>query len=323
MKRNGGLLRVSDLSNFRVPVERRPIGTLYRGLTAVSVPPPAGGIQVLLGLRLLEAILAKPEEAPAADWYESLARAVHVVFREREKWPIHPDTLTPSASGWLLSDSRVREIVEDMDSGGYSFDSDATEEPGETSHLCVADSDGMVVSLTQSIQSLFGAKVANRELGFVYNNYLWTCPRGDHPYRLKSRCLPMSNAAPTMIFRDGVDGPVLALGSAGSRRITSSILHVISGMVDRGGKLADAVERPRVHALLNGEVWLEGGAASEPVLHRLSARYRNVEIKPYRSSHMGAIQAVSRDGAGEWTGAADPRREGTAAVVGRSEGGNG
>jgi gamma-glutamyltranspeptidase/glutathione hydrolase len=133
----------------------------------------------------------------------------------------------------------------------------------------------------------------------------------------------MSNAAPTMMFRDGVDGPVLALGSAGSRRITSSIFHVISGVVDRGSALAEAVDRPRVHALLNGEVWLEGGAASEPVLHRLSARYRNVEVKPYRSSDMGAVQAVGREGKGDWNGAADPRREGIATVVEKREGGDG
>ena len=70
-------------------------------------------------------------------------------------------------------------------------------EPGETTHLCTADDQGTVVSLTQSIQSLFGAKVANAELGFLYNNCLTTCPRHDHPYQLAGRCLPRSNMAPT------------------------------------------------------------------------------------------------------------------------------
>jgi gamma-glutamyltranspeptidase/glutathione hydrolase len=177
----------------------------------------------------------------------------------------------------------------------------------------------MVVSLTQSIQSLFGAKVANPDYGFVYNNYLWTCPRGNHPYRLKSNCLPQSNAAPTMIYRDGIEGPILALGSAGSRRITSSIFHVISGYLDRGFGLEEAVECPRVHALLNGKIWLEGGAASELVVHRLASRFETVEIKGLRSSQMGAVQTIARDGDGGWTGAADPRREGISLVVSGEE----
>ena len=62
-----------------------------------------------------------------------------------------------------------------------------TERDGETTHLCAADRDGTVVSLTQSIQSLFGAKVANEEYGFLYNNYLTTCPRRAHAHRVDAR----------------------------------------------------------------------------------------------------------------------------------------
>jgi len=48
------------------------------------------------------------------------------------------------------------------------------EAAGDT-HLSVSDHNGCVVMLTQSIQSVFGAKIAHPALGFIYNNYLSTC----------------------------------------------------------------------------------------------------------------------------------------------------
>ena len=107
------------------------------------------------------------------------------------------------------------------------------ESDGETTHLCVADAEGNVVSLTQSIQSLFGTKVANEQLGFIYNNYLSTCPRTQHPHQLGSRSMPRSNV-PTFVFQGSQAGkfPFLVLGAAGSRRIPSSILQTISGVLD-------------------------------------------------------------------------------------------
>jgi len=90
------------------------------------------------------------------------------------------------------------------------------EEAGETTHVCAADEQGNVVSLTQSIQSLYGAKAAHPDLGFLYNNYLRTCPRRPHGHRLAPRAFARSNAAPTLVLeRDGP--PRLAPSRAPSR----------------------------------------------------------------------------------------------------------
>ena len=85
------------------------------------------------------------------------------------------------------------------------------------------------VALTQSIQSLFGAKAANPEYGFLYNNYLLTCPRRKHTHRLGPGSPARSNAAPTLVLGERGSPAVLALGAAGSRRIISSLVQVISG----------------------------------------------------------------------------------------------
>jgi gamma-glutamyltranspeptidase / glutathione hydrolase len=192
--------------------------------------------------------------------------------------------------------------------------SSAAEGPGDTTHLTVADGNGNVVSLTQSIQSAFGAKIASRNLGFVYNNYLCTCARTAQPYALGPRCRPRSNAAPLMVLasRELSSPPLLALGAAGSRRILSSMLQVLSRIIDLGWDLADAVAAPRIHALLSRKLWIERPAASEALLQRLSSRFAEIRIRPRHSYAMGAVHALRFAAGAIIAAAADPRRDGNA-----------
>ena len=178
------------------------------------------------------------------------------------------------------------------------------------------------MALTQSIQSLFGAKVANAKLGFLYNNYLRTCLRRPHPCQLGPRCSPRSNAAPTLVLRrrartrDGAEewAPLLILGAAGSRRITSSILQVITAVVDRHMSLEEALACPRIHGQENGKVRLERPGLTDPLRQRLSRTFHTLVLKPPRSYSMGSVQAILVDEAGRMTAAADPRRDGAVVV---------
>jgi gamma-glutamyltranspeptidase/glutathione hydrolase len=315
MRRNGGLLTADDLASFDMPVEMQPLSASYRGHRVITVPPPGGGLQLLLGLKILE-YLDFHENIGHPDAHETMALTINALFRERERLPLYPDLMTPSQLAWLLSDDRAAEVAASL-RAKYNFEPMMDEEePGETTHLSVVDSNGMAVALTQSIQSLFGAKFANEKLGFFYNNYLCTCPRFQHPYQLKSRAMPQSNVAPTMVF-PGVgeaeeNTPELILGAAGSRRITSSILQVISNFLDGGMSLQQAVDAPRVHALLSGKVLLEGRLHEESLKEQLAQYFDRIQIKADRSHAMGAVQAVARDDDGNWIGVADPRREGRA-----------
>lgn len=317
MERHDGLIRAEDLHDFSLPIERAAMTVSYRDYDVMSVPPPGGGLQVLLGLRLAEALSLESTADDPAAWYATLATITHAIFRERSRWPLRPEQVTPSMLEWLLSRERAREIVAELRAAPAPPVRSA-EGPGDTTHLCIVDGDGMVVSLTQSIQSLFGAKVANEKLGFVYNNYLCTCPRYRHPSQLGPHAMPQSNAAPTIVFtrtagdRVAVERvPALVLGSAGSRRITSSILHVLTNVIDRGMSLPDAIDAPRIHVTLSGRPMVEKRIASEELEQKLHARFRPSQVKAERSYSMGAVQAIARTG-DQWVGAADPRREGAA-----------
>jgi gamma-glutamyltranspeptidase / glutathione hydrolase len=311
MRLNGGLLTETDLALCWLPVEREPVFIDYRGHRIITVPPPGGGLQILLALELIEALAPFDFGVKDGEWYETVALATYGALREREREPLGPEDFTPSVCKSYLGMERVCRIARELrEWAAIRHEESRTEPPGDTTHLSVADRHGNVVSLTQSIQTLFGAKVAHPTLGFLYNNYLLTCPRYPHPYAFGSRSMPRSNAAPTLVFRHG-GGPLLALGAAGSRRIISSIVQVLSSLVDRGLSVSEAVSAPRLHALLSGRIWIEQPAASESVMARLRARFPAVEVKRARHFKLGSVQAIHLS-AGTAQGAADPRRDGTA-----------
>ncbi len=326
MAGNGGLITKRDLAEYEGPTECEPVTVEYRGHQVVSVPPPSGGMQVLTGLKILEHFHPEELTRQMDRWYEVLAEVTHAVFRQRKHFMLHPPGAAVSLVGQFLSDERVSNIARRIQATTRTGTIEPDrEEPGETTHLCTADRQGNVVALTQSIQSLFGAKVANGQLGFLYNNYLSTCKRRPHPYQLAGGCIPLSNVAPTLVLKgcgsggglranrsSGGDEPLLAVGAAGSRRIVSSILHVIAGIVDGGMSLEQAICLPRIHGLLTRKVYIERPAATEALLSCLEKRFRKVTVKGTYSYSMGGVQAIQFRQDRAFVGMADPRRDGIA-----------
>ncbi len=103
----------------------------------------------------------------------------------------------------------------------------------------------------------------------------------------------------------------MALGSAGSRRITTSVLTAMSAMIDLGDSPAQALARPRAHALLDGSVWAEQSVpdAALTVLGRELGSVRMLDDLHYK---LGAVQAIARSrGSTRLEAAADPRRDGS------------
>ena len=285
MRRNHGLLDAADLAAVEDPVEREPIALRHRGHEILTIPPPGGGVELLAALELLEDM----HRAGAGGRFVQIAEATYGAFvlRERRHGAKRPGC-APSFAGA------------------------ATEEPGETTHLCAADEAGNVVSLTQSIQSLFGAKVANDRYGFLYNNYLCTLPRRRHPYRLRGGCAARSNAAPLLV-RGPAGEPRLTAGAAGSRRIVSSLLQVLDGVLgDHHLSLGESLSAPRVHARLSRRVWIERPAATEALEAALAQHGFKAEPRGEHAYGMGAVQAIRLHPDGRLEGAADPRRDGSA-----------
>ncbi|MEE2803800.1 MAG: gamma-glutamyltransferase [Pseudomonadota bacterium] len=117
--------------------------------------------------------------------------------------------------------------------------------PSCTTHLNVIDRDGNVVSLTQTLLSIFGSKVVLPETGVLMNNgIMWFDPRPGRANSIAAGKWPLSNMCPVIVHH--ANGDKTALGASGGRRIMPAVFQLISFLVDAGMSLADAMHWPRI-----------------------------------------------------------------------------
>ncbi|TVQ31432.1 MAG: gamma-glutamyltransferase [Geminicoccaceae bacterium] len=136
-------------------------------------------------------------------------------------------------------------------------------ELGNTTHFCVADADGMVVSWTQTLLSLFGSKVLLPETGILLNNgVMWFDPRPGQPNALAPGAKPLANMCPALL--ELKDGRRVALGACGGRRILPAVAQLSSFLVDQGDDLATAFARPRVD-VSGGDVAIVDARLDQPI----------------------------------------------------------
>jgi len=276
--RQGGVLTPEDLAAYRAE-PREPVRVNYRGRDVLTNPPPsAGGTLLGYALGLLD----------------------------RDSPP--PDALALVRAMERAQDERTSDFLTGLSEPGF-LDRFMASRLGSTTHLSVLDGDGWACSVTCTNGE--GSGIVVPGTGIHVNNIMGEqdlSPLGffTHP---PGRRLP-SMMAPTVVL-DADGAPELALGSAGSNRIRSTLLQVIVNVLDRGMTAAQAVDAPRLHfedGLVYAEPGVDGGLL-EGAGYTLSwFRDRNL--------FFGGCQAVERDPAtGTLSGGGDPRRGGAVALV--------
>ncbi len=208
------------------------------------------------------------------------------------------------------------EIAGHVDRSLLPFVPTEDELTGETTHLSVIDKEGNAVSLTQSIERVYGSKAAAGGLGFLYNNYLYDFEytQPEHPFYLRPNAVPWATVAPSIVLNGG--DIWLVLGSPGSERIISSLTQVLLNMLNKGMSLSEAIAAPRLHCSLGGRVSLEAGRFPESLVPFLEYKGFRIDKREDYAFYLGCVQAVlqKHDGTG-FQGVADIRRDGTAVGV--------
>ena len=179
-------------------------------------------------------------------------------------------------------------------------------ENGHTTHLSVADKDGNVIALTQSLGPIMGSKVATDGLGFVYAATL-----GGYLGDMQPGQRAQSHISPFIITRHGK--PYLVLGAAGGSRIPTAVVQVASRVLDYQMPLNKALAAARVHSadtLMLAETH-EGTWTAQDILQFQEDGFLVEKIN--QRGRFGRVHAVMKDTlTGAWIGAADPDWEGTA-----------
>jgi gamma-glutamyltranspeptidase/glutathione hydrolase len=193
---------------------------------------------------------------------------------------------------------------------------DRTLEPTGTSHFIIRDADGNVVSMTTTVESIFGT--GRMVDGFFLNNQLtdFSFSPTDAEGRPVANAVapgkrPRSSMIPSILLtRDGHFAG--AIGSAGGNAILAYVAHSLVAAVDWNMSMPDALAVPNLVARgpnFNGEVTKFSPAILEGL------RHRGIALKPGQGEDSGLTGAMIRDG--KLDGAADPRREGVVLTLPR------
>jgi gamma-glutamyltranspeptidase/glutathione hydrolase len=317
-----GTMTLQDLASYR-PEWDPPLCRPYRHYSVCAPPPPAGGVSLLALLGILERtdIASRNANDPQA-WY-LFAQASRLAYADRDRYVADPHFVAVPVERLLdptylkLRAQLIGEHAGPPPPPGeiaVPRGRDATTESQGTSSFVVVDGDGDVVSMTTTIESVFGSgRVVG---GFVLNNQLtdfsFTPTDNGQPVAnaVHGGKRPRSSMAPVIVL-DHDGNFVAALGSPGGSAITEYNAKTLVGLLAWKLTLKQAIELPNLIARgdsFNGEL----AKFTPEVL--VGLRDRGMVLKAGRAENSG-LHGVVRLPDGTYQGAADSRREGVALML--------
>ncbi|MHB9757945.1 gamma-glutamyltransferase [Streptomyces sp. BYX5S] len=329
-----GELSAKDLAAYGTKFQA-PTRTSYRGLGVYSMAPSSsGGTTVGEALNILE----HTDLSKASDvrYLHRFIEASRIAFADRGRWvgdPAFEDVPTKGLLSQRFADSRECLIKDDAvltspvapgdprhpGKCGAAGDKAAptTYEGENTTHLTAADKWGNVVAYTLTIESTGGSGITVPGRGFLLNNELTDfsfapASAGVHDPNLPGPGKrPRSSISPTIVL-DKAGRPVVAVGSPGGATIITTVLQTLTGFLDRGLPLVDAIAAPRVSQRNAAQTEMEPGLYGSAVRGKLEAIGHSFKENP----EIGAATGVQRLSGGEWVAAAERvRRGGGSAMV--------
>jgi gamma-glutamyltranspeptidase/glutathione hydrolase len=312
----GGLMTMEDFAAV-APRWREPFAASYRGLTVHVPPPPCEAFQFLLGLKILEGFDLASLHKDGPEHLDLVYRAIRLAagVRIAANNP-SPETLADIFAEDSLASLRAR-VADGIPIEGPTeqWTPQPGEDPAHTTSFSVADAEGNLVCITNSLGSPFGSGIVVPGTGVCLNNFLyWSDVQTGSPNRSKPGDeLPMC-MSPSVSTRSGQ--PVLALGTPGSYGILQTQVQAMVQHLDFGLGLQAAIEAPRARLWDGRAIEAENRIAAETLAE---LRRRGHDITAFDTGwtmRCGGMQAVALDPVtGVMTGAADPRRDGYVVAV--------
>lgn len=325
-ERNGGILTLADLSDYAAR-ERAPLRARYRGHEVIGAPPPSSGGQVVLSslLRLEHFDLGGLELGDPRELHlllESQRRA----FLDRARFLADPDYHEVDLAR-LLSAEHAKETADSIDPASATrsdelaagLDGTLSDENEHTTHFSIVDRAGNAVANTYTLEQSWGSKIVAKGTGILLNDEMGdfnpkpgsstrkgrigTAPNGIAPGKrmLSSMC--------PLIVKDEQGALLFVGGTPGGRTIPSTMLRVVTALIDHRASPRVALDAGRVHHGLFPDVARVEAQVSEESRHVLATFGHELDVV----ERQGDCHAIAREGA-TLRAFADSRIAGTAAA---------
>jgi gamma-glutamyltranspeptidase/glutathione hydrolase len=322
----GGSMTMADLANYR-PIKRGALCRNVRIYVACVPPPPSSGVGLLQLLMMLERTdIAARGPSDAQAWY-LFAEASRVMYADRDRFVADPAFVKVPVDGMLdpaYVDGRARLIgpiagpapAAGAPSGAPQLAADRTREVAGTSHFIVRDASGNVVSMTTTVESIFGS--GRMVDGFFLNNQMtdFSFAPVDSTGRPMANAVaagkrPRSSMTPLILLTP--DGRFAgAIGSAGGNAILAYVGKSLVAAIDWKLPMQEALAQPNLVA--RGPRFMGEVTKFSPEM-LTALRAKGIDLRPGQGEDSGVHGVIIRDGRVD--GGYDPRREGVVLLLGR------
>lgn len=325
IENNGGYITRKDLATYHTNIST-PNSVMYREYEVISgAPDCSGGRFVLQSLNILENFDFTKYDASTPAFVHILAETFKHVFADRFSYEGDPK-FTPVPREGLLSKQYAQELVaqisldkavHDVQPGNpWLYESQSGKQNcgarlpcgQNTTHLCTADKEGNMVSLTLTLCGGYGSGVTIPGTGILMNNGMyWFNPIPGNANSIEPGKRHIANMAATLVLKNGE--PILATGSAGGRRILTTVTEMLINVLDFNMG-PQAVAHPRFHIEEKDPIEIEQAFYSDiPLAYTLVRDLKRMghNFTPLPSICIGCI--IVRDPAsGVFHGMAEPRQ---------------
>ena len=313
----GGTFLASDFANYEAK-EKDPVRGSFMGKQIISTPlPSSGGTSICEILNIMEAYgtdKLKEYGHNSAKYIHVLSEAMKMAYADRAKYLYDygeetekerevMDALTSKEyAKFLASLIKDDEVLVPESHDPFEY------EHQDTVSYSVADKEGNIVTVTFTVNGIFGSKVVPNGYGFILNNEMGdfssdpTSVNAIAPFKY-----PLSSMSPTIVLNE--DGtPFMTVGSPGGATIIAAVTNCILNVVLFGMEAQEAVNAPRAWDNANNKINYENRIPAE-VIDELVKLGHEVNDSGEWPAGAGSNQVVVYAEDGKLHAAADPRRD--------------
>ncbi|KAI9759873.1 MAG: hypothetical protein M1840_003075 [Geoglossum simile] len=320
LKASGGTMVPEDLRDYKVVI-RNPVEINYRNYRLTAGAAPSGGSVVLSVLNIIKGFPDMGKEAILKLSTHRLVEAMKFGYGMRTGLgdPSFLPGLDVYERNMLNSTtaSNARSLMSDyhtLNTSAYDPVGLGNVETPGTSHLVSSDASGLAISLTTTVNRIFGSRVMVPETGIVMNNEMndFSIPGTSNSFGyipspsnfIRAGKRPLSSTSPVIVEHLTNRSLYFVVGAAGGSRIITATIQNLWHVLDRNLTAGQALAKPRLHhQLIPNELVLEwaydnGTAAS------LKAKGHNVTWIPLAQSGAAALRRLWN---GRFEVASEPR----------------
>ncbi|OLY79779.1 Gamma-glutamyltranspeptidase 1 [Smittium mucronatum] len=322
IRKNGGILTLEDFKSY-TPVIRKTLSIDYNGFKIITGPPPTSGPILASIFNVLEGYNLKDIDIKPLNIHRMI-EAFKFGYSQRTRLGdpsfvnVNPTVQDDLSKGFASS---IRDMITDNSTHSFEYYNpihDISIDHG-TTHLSILDKDGMAVSLTSTINLLFGSLVMDKSTGVIFNDHMddFSTPKVKNAFGLYPSPnnyivpgkRPMSTTSAVIVEKDG--DVELVLGASGGSKILTSTTQVLLNVLEFNKTLKEAIDAPRLHHQLLPEFLLYEPFYPKSILEFLSQRNHTTA---YMNQGSSVVQGVRRFPNGTYNSVSDDRKFGAPAA---------